>query len=185
MPQDAIEQARDRMKKALEFFEKELQTIRAGRANPHLLDNIRVDYYGTMAPLSQVGNISVPEPRMLIIAPWDASMIKAIEKAIQSSDLGINPQNDGKIIRLAVPELTTERRRELVKTLGKKAEEARVVVRNARRDANELLKKQEKDKEITEDDLKIAEKDIQKATDGYIKDIDRIAKAKEDEIMHV
>ncbi|MDD4797000.1 MAG: ribosome recycling factor [Eubacteriales bacterium] len=175
----------EKMEKAVQYLKGELNTVRAGRANPHLLDNIRVNYYGTPTPISQVGNISAPEPRLLVIAPWDASLIKEIEKAIQTSELGINPQNDGKIIRLLVPELTEERRRELTKTIGKKGEEARVAVRNVRRDANDSIKKLEKDKSISEDELKKYEADIQKTTDRYVKTIDDMVKDKEKEIMSV
>ena len=160
-------------------------TIRAGRANASVLDKIAIDYYGTMTPIQQVGSISSPEPRMLVIQPWDASVLSEIEKAINKSELGLSPQNDGKVIRLNFPPLTEERRRELVKMVKKYAEEAKVQVRNARRDGIESYKKQKKDGEITEDDLKTIEKDIQDMTDKYIKEIDSITADKEKEITEI
>ena len=175
----------DRMKKTLAVLEDDFQTVRVGRANPRVLDRITVDYFGTETPLNQVGNISVPEPRLLQIAPWDASTIKAVEKAILASDLGINPSNDGKVIRLAFPELTEDRRKDLTKDVKKKGEDAKVSIRNIRRDANEALKKAEKKSEITEDDLKRLEKDTQTLTDKYIADIDKKVDAKSKEIMTV
>ena len=159
--------------------------MRVGRANPRVLDRITVDYFGTETPLNQVGNVSVPEPRMLQIAPWDASTLKAIEKAIQSSDLGINPTNDGKVIRIIFPELTEERRKDLTKDVKKKGEDAKVAIRNIRRDANDAAKKAEKAKEITEDDLKRLEKDSQTLTDKYIAELDKKVEAKSKEIMTV
>ncbi|MEZ4357030.1 MAG: ribosome recycling factor [Eubacteriales bacterium] len=177
--------AKEKMEKSIAIFEKELAHIRAGRANPRLLDSVKVDYYGTPTPINQVGNISSPEPRLLVISPWDSSLIVEIEKAIMRSDIGINPSNDGKVIRLVFPELTQERRKELVKVLKKKGEETKVAVRSIRRDANELLKKEQKDSEITEDDLKELEEDVQKETDKFIKSIDKMMDSKETEIMEV
>ena len=175
----------EKMKKTLAALESEYSTIRVGRANPKVLDKITVDYYGTPTPLNQVGNITVPEARLIEIKPWESSLLKAIEKAINMSDLGINPSNDGKVIRLVFPELTEERRKELVKTVKKYTEEAKVQIRNARRDAIDKYKAMKKDGEITEDDLKETEKDIQDLTDKYIKEIDNISAAKEKEILEV
>ena len=174
-----------KMEKRIDGLVSEFKTIRAGRANASVLDKIAIDYYGTMTPVQQVGSISSPEPRMLVIQPWDASVLSEIEKAINKSDLGITPQNDGKVIRLNFPPLTEERRRELVKTVKKYAEEAKVQIRNVRRDALEMYKKQKKDGEITEDDLKTIEKDIQNMTDKYIKEIDDITSDKEKEITEI
>ena len=174
-----------KMEKRIDGLVGEFKTIRAGRANASVLDKIAIDYYGTMTPVQQVGSISSPEPRLLVIQPWDASVLSEIEKAINKSDLGISPQNDGKVIRLNFPPLTEERRRELVKTVKKYAEEAKVQIRNVRRDALEMYKKHEKDGEVTEDDLKTIEKDIQNMTDKYIKEIDDITSAKEKEILEV
>ena len=174
-----------KMQKTLSALETEFGTIRAGRANPAVLDKIRVDYYGTSTPINQMAAVSVPEPRVLMIAPWDVSQIKAIEKAIQTSELGINPQNDGKTIRLVIPPLTEERRKEIVKTLRKYAEEAKVSVRNIRRDAIEDFKKQQKASEMTEDDYKICEKDIQELTDNYSDKIAKVLEIKEKEILEV
>ncbi|MBR0156136.1 MAG: ribosome recycling factor [Clostridia bacterium] len=182
---DTIEFAQDRMNKTIAVLNRDLGTLRAGRANPKLLDRIMVDYYGTPTPINQMGTISSPEPRLLVISLWDASMISAAEKAIQKSDLGINPSNDGKLIRLVFPELTEERRRELVKIVRKKAEESKVAIRAIRRDANETIKKDCKDGAITEDDQKRMEEKAQKATDNAIKEIDRIAAEKEKELLEV
>lgn len=182
---DTIELAQDKMNKTIAVLNGELGTLRAGRANPKLLDRIMVDYYGTPTPVNQVGTISSPEPRLLVISLWDASMIPAVEKAIQKSDLGINPSNDGKLIRLVFPELTEERRKELVKLVRKKAEDSKVAIRSIRRDANETIKKDCKDGTITEDDQKRMEDQIQKATDNAIKEIDRIASEKEKELLSV
>ena len=182
---ELLKDGEERMNKAVEFYKTELQSMRAGRANPKLLDRITVDYYGTATPLAQVGNISAPEPRVLVISPWDASMIHEIEKAIQTSDIGINPMNDGKIIRLIIPELTEERRKDLVKQLHKFAEEAKVAVRGVRHDAKKHLEKLEKDHEITEDDLRRDEKKLQDMTDKHITNIDDITKDKEKEILAV
>ena len=177
--------AKDKMNKTIAAFEKDMSALRAGRANPHVLDKILVDYYGTPTPINQVGNIASPEPRMLTISPWDAKLIKDIEKAIQKSDLGLNPSNDGKIIRLIFPELNEERRKELTKTAAKAAEQSKVAVRNIRRDAVEQVKKLKKDNTITEDEQHKAEEDIQKQTDKAIKELDGIADAKKKEIMEV
>ena len=175
----------EKMTKAYNHLLGDYQTIRAGRANPHVLDKIRVDYYGTPTPLQQVGNISVPEPRMLQIAPWDKSLIKPIEKAILTSDIGINPSNDGTVIRLIFPELTEERRKDLAKDVKKKGEAAKVAVRNIRRDANDALKKWEKAKEISEDEADDIEKEVQKLTDKYIALVDKAIDTKTKEVMTV
>lgn len=175
----------EKMQKTLAALESDYSTIRAGRANPHVLDKIMVDYYGTPTPINQVGNISVPEARMIQIQPWDVSMLKAIEKAINVSELGINPGNDGKVIRLIFPELSEERRKELNKDVKKKAENAKVAIRNVRRDAIDAFKKQEKKKEITEDILKDLEDEVQKLTDKYIAEIDKKCDAKCKDILAV
>ncbi|MDO4618343.1 MAG: ribosome recycling factor [Clostridia bacterium] len=174
-----------KMNKRVDGFHSELKTIRAGRANASVLDKIAIDYYGTPTPVQQVGSISSPEPRMLVIQPWDASVLKEIEKAILKSEIGIAPQNDGKVIRLNFPPLTEERRKELVKQVKKYSEEAKVQIRNARRDAIDDYKAKKKNGEITEDDLGNIEKDIQKLTDKYIKEIDDITADKEKEILEV
>lgn len=174
-----------KMEKRIDGYASELKTVRAGRANASVLDKVAIDYYGTMTPVQQVGSISSPEPRMLVIQPWDASVLKEIEKAINASDIGLTPQNDGKVIRLNFPPLTEERRKELVKLVKKYSEEAKVQIRNIRRDALEAYKTQKKNGEITEDDLKNIEKDIQNLTDKYIKEIDAIDAAKEKEIIEV
>ena len=175
----------DKMTKTLDNLDREYTGIRAGRANPHLLDKIVVDYYGTPTPLQQVGNITVPEARVIMIQPWEAKMIKAIEKEIMASDLGITPSNDGRAIRLVFPELTEERRKELAKDVKKKGEAAKVAVRNIRRDANEAFKKLNKSKEISEDDLDNLEDDSQKLTDKFIKKVDAAVDAKTKEVMTV
>ena len=180
-----IDTAKEKMHKTLVLTEKELSTLRAGRANPQVLDKIQVDYYGTMSPINAVGNVSVPEPRMLVIAPWEPKMVGVIEKAILKSDLGITPSNDGKVIRLVFPELTEERRKELCKQVRKQVEEGKVAIRAIRRDANEQIKKMKKDSVITEDDAKDAETELQKATDNAVKEADRICADKEKEIMSV
>ena len=174
-----------KMEKRVSGYNGELKTIRAGRANASVLDKISIDYYGTMTPIQQIGAISSPDPRQLVIQPWDATALKAIEKAINESDLGITPQNDGKLIRLSFPPLTEERRKELVKLVKKYTEEAIVQIRNVRRDALDDYKKKKKDGEVTEVDLKGIEKDIQNLTDKYIKEIDGICAAKEKEILEV
>ena len=185
MYQDVIKAAADKMDKTIAVIQKDLSTLRAGRANPQILDKITVDYYGTPTALNQVGNISSPEPRLLVIAPWEASMITPIEKAIQKSDIGINPSNDGKVIRLLVPELTAERRKDLCKQVKKRIEDGKVAIRAIRRESMEALKKMKKDSEITEDDQKNAEKELQKVTDAHIEQIDKVGTAKEKEIMEV
>lgn len=174
----------EKMKKTYDHLLADYQTIRAGRANPHVLDKIKVDYYGSPTPIQQVGNISVPEPRMIQIAPWDKSLIRDIEKAILASDIGITPNNDGSVIRLVFPELTEERRKELVKDVKKKGEEAKVAVRNIRRDANDSFKKLAKE-EVSEDEIKSLEDEIQKLTDKYVKDIDKAVEEKSKEILTV
>ena len=173
------------MEKTIEALKHEFSTIRAGRANAQMLDKIRVDYYGTPTPINQVGSISVPEPRTLMINPWDKSAMKDIETAIRNSDLGLNPTNDGEVIRLNVPALTEERRKELCKQAKKASEEFKVRLRNERRDANDKLKKLEKEGEITEDDLKKAQDNVQKMTDKYTKEVDVLLEAKEKDIMAV
>ena len=186
MPMKAIlNTAKEKMNKSTTVYQRDMQTLRAGRANPQLLDRITVDYYGTPTPINQVGNVSSPEPRMLVISLWDAKAIPLVEKAIQMSDLGLNPSNDGKVIRLAVPELNEERRRDLSKLVKKSAEEAKVAVRNTRRDVMEHFKKMKKDSMITEDEQRKAEDELQKLTDAKIKEIDKIAAEKEKEIMSV
>ena len=179
-----LQQYDDKMKKTIDFLEQDYAGIRAGRANPHVLDKLRVDYYGTPTPIQQVGNVTVPEARIIQIAPWEKNMIREIEKAIQTSDIGINPTNDGSVIRLVFPELTEERRKELAKDVKKKAEDAKVAVRNIRRDGNDALKKLSKT-EISEDEIKQLEEELQKLTDKYVKDIDALMDAKSKEIMTV
>ena len=185
MATDVMDNAKERMNKTISVLQQELGGLRAGRANPQVLDRILVDYYGSPTPINQLGNISVPEPRMLVIAPWDGKLIPAIEKALQKSELGINPANDGKVIRLVFPELTEERRKDLVKVVRKKGEESKVAIRAIRRDANEQIKAQKKNNELTEDDQKHLEEKIQKLTDELIRDIDRIIGEKEKEILSV
>lgn len=180
-----LNDANERMEKSIKVLRDDLAGVRAGRANPKLLERVLVDYYGTMTPINQLANISVPEPRLLVIAPWDANTISEIEKAIQKSDIGINPTNDGKVIRLAFPELTEERRKELVRIIKKMGEESKIAIRSIRRDANDQLKQLEKDSEITEDELKSAEKDVQKLTDEYTEEIDKVIEEKEKEIMEL
>mgnify|MGYP000366390411 CR=1 FL=1 len=180
-----IKDIEGRMQKSVDNLKEEYVTIRAGRANPHILDKIKIDYYGTPTPLQQVGNVSVPEARMICIQPWDASILKDIEHAINMSDVGINPTNDGKVIRLVFPELTEDRRKELVKDVKKKGEAAKVAVRNVRRDANDTLKKMEKSTDITEDERKEGEEKIQKMTDKYVAKIDKSVENKSKEIMTV
>lgn len=175
----------DKMNKTLDNLAGEYDTIRAGRANPRVLDRIRVDYYGSPTPIQQVGNVSVPEPRTLLIQPWDKTQLKAIEKAILTSDLGINPTNDGSVIRLSFPELTEERRKDLTKEVKKKGENAKVAIRNIRRDANDTFKKQEKAAEISEDDLDELIDKIQKLTDKMIDKVDKAVESKTKEIMTV
>ena len=185
MIDDIMMTAEEKMQKSCAAYERDMMGLRAGRANPKLLDRIMVDYYGTQTPINQIGNISSPEPRLLVIAPWEAKMIPQVEKAIQKSDLGLNPSNDGKIIRLVFPELNEERRRDLTKVASKGAEETKVAIRNIRRDAVDQIKKLKKNSEITEDDQKDAEEEIQKMTDKAIKEVDEIFSKKEKEIMEV
>lgn len=185
MIKDILKDAEDRMSKSIEHLTKDLAALRAGRANPAMVEKISVDYYGVNTPINQLANITVPEARLLVVQPWDKSMIADIEKAIMKSDLGVNPSNDGNVIRLAIPQLTEERRKDLVKVVKKRAEEARVAVRNIRRESNDLLKSSEKEKMISEDESKKGMEDIQKSTDKYIKNVDNILQAKEKEIMEV
>ena len=175
----------EKMDKSLAALDRDYKAVRVGRANASVLDRITVDYYGVATPIQQVGTVSVPEARSIVIQPWDATILKEIEKAILASDLGINPNNDGKVIRLTFPPLTEERRKELVKTVKKIGEDSKVAIRSIRRDALEMFKKQQKASEITEDDLKGIEKDIQDMTDSAIKDIDEIVKKKEAEVLEV
>ena len=175
----------EKMQKTVKVFKEDLHSIRAGRANPALLDRITVEYYGTPTPLKQIAGVSAPEPRLLIIQPYDKGAIQPIEKAITQSDLGINPSNDGKIIRLVIPQLTEERRKDLIKIVKKNGEEAKVALRNERRDSNDKLKKMQKSGELTEDDLKKAEDEVQKLTNKYIEIIDELMEKKEKEMMEV
>ncbi|WHH58969.1 ribosome recycling factor [Petroclostridium sp. X23] len=179
------QEVESKMKKTISVFNEDLASIRAGRANPAVLDKVTVDYYGVPTPITQIGNVSVPEARMLTIQPWDASIVKEVEKALLKSDIGITPNSDGKIIRLNFPPLTEERRKELVKAVHKKGEDAKVAIRSIRRDALDHYKTMKKNSEITEDDLKDIEKDIQHLTDDYIKEIDDITEVKQKEIMEV
>lgn len=180
-----LTQYEEKMDKSLDNLLNEFASIRAGRANPHVLDKIRVDYYGQPTPLQQVANISVPEPRTLMIQPWEASLIKEIEKAILCSDLGITPNNDGKAVRLNFPELTEDRRKEMAKDVKKKGETAKVAIRNIRRDANDAIKKQNKDNEISEDELKSLEDQVQKLTDKFVEKVDQAVEEKTKEILTV
>lgn len=174
-----------KMKKSVVSYETELTTVRAGRANPAILDRVMVDYYGSPTPINQIGEVKIPEARTIIISPWDSSTLKAVEKAINASDLGINPVNDGKVIRLNFPPLTEERRRDLTKQVAKMGEDAKVALRNIRRDANDKFKASQKKSEITEDELKHAEKGIQDLTDKYIKEIDKLTQSKDKEILEI
>ena len=176
---------KERMKKTISVYNKKLSEVRAGRANPAILNKVKIDYYGTPTPINQVAGVSVPEARLIVIQPWDISVLKEIEKAILASDIGINPNNDGKVIRLAFPELTEERRKELVKDIKKMAEEAKVAVRAVRRDGIEAAKTEQKEGNMTEDELKKAEDDIQKLTDKSVEEIDKILANKEKEVMSV
>jgi len=182
---EIVNDVKSNMEKALLVLKKDLTTIKAGRANPHLLDKISIDYYGTLTSINQMGNISVPEPRLLTIALWESKFISSVEKAILKSDLGITPSNDGKVIRLVFPELTEERRKDIVKNIHKLAEETKVAIRSIRRESNDTLKKMKKTSQITEDDLFVDETEIQKVTDDYIKKVDDIIKLKEKEIMEI
>ena len=180
-----LNQYNEKMRKSVDNLKEEYATIRAGRANPHLLDKLRIDYYGQPSSLQAVANISVPEARIIQIQPWESKIIKDIEKAILASDLGLTPSNDGRVIRLVFPELTEERRRDLVKDVKKKAENAKVAIRNIRRDANDFFKKQQKSSEISEDELKLLESDCQEMTDSYIAEIDTVMEDKSKEILTV
>lgn len=184
MIKDIYKKAEEKMSKTLLNLEGELETLKAGRANPHMLDRIEVDYYGSMMPINQVGNISIPEPRMLVITPWEKPMLKVIEKAIQKSELGINPVNDGQIIRLVVSELTEETRKNLVKHVKKYGEEAKVAIRSIRRDANDKIKALKKE-DIAEDEIKKGEEDMQKLTDQFIVRVEKALEVKEKEIMTI
>lgn len=185
MELDIHREAASKMEKTVSVYREDLTSIRAGRANPALLDRINVDYYGQITPLKQVGSISAPEPRLLVIQPWDANLIPIIEKEILKSDLGINPTNDGKLIRLIIPQLTEERRRDLTKVVKKNSENAKIAVRNTRRDAIDKIKKMEKDKELTEDEQKKAEDKMQEITDNHIALIDEVTSKKEEELMEI
>ncbi len=182
---DNFSQLKGRMEKAVEDFRKEMASVRTGRASVHMLDGVQVDYYGTMTPLNQLANVSAPEPQMITVQPWDISQLSAIEKAIRSSDLGMNPMNDGKLIRVPVPALTEERRKDMVKHLHKVLEEHRTAIRNIRRDGNDAIKKTMKDKKITEDEERRALEELQKLTDDEIKKMEEMAKGKEKEVMQV
>lgn len=185
MLDDVLKDSEERMKKSIEAFRRDLASVRAGRATPALLDKIVVDYYGAATPINQLANINIPEPRLLVVQPWDKSALPAIEKAIAKSDLGIAPASDGSVIRLALPHLTEERRQELVKQVRKKAEEERVAIRNIRRDANDLIKELEKSKDISEDDARRGQESIQKLTDRNIEEVEGILSLKEKEITEV
>lgn len=185
MANTSYKDVEDKMNKAISILKEELAGLRAGRANPAILDRITVDYYGVPTPINQLGSISVPEARVIVIQPWDAKILKEIEKAIQKSDIGINPNNDGKIIRLVFPILTEERRKELTKGVKKYGEDSKIAIRSIRRDAIERFKAQKKNSEITEDDLKDAEEDVQKMTDKFIADIDKLIELKDKEILEV
>ncbi len=185
MIKDIISKADEKMKKSISVLKSDLSTLKAGRANPTMLDRIEVEYYGSMVPVNQVSNISAPEPRVLMITPWEKSTLKDIEKAILKSDLGINPSNDGSVIRLVIPELTEETRRNLVKTVKKYGEDTKIAIRSIRRDANDKIKALKKDSDLSEDEMKKSEEDIQKTTDTYVKEVDKVIEAKEKEIMAI
>ncbi|SDJ71837.1 ribosome recycling factor [Sediminibacillus albus] len=185
MSQAIIKDTNEKMTQAVQAFSKNLASVRAGRANPSILDSVYVDYYGASTPLNQLATVSAPEARLLVITPFDKSSVGNIEKAIQKADLGLSPSSDGNVIRINIPALTEERRKDLVKVVGKYGEEAKVQVRNIRRDSNDLLKKSEKNGDLTEDELRGFQDDVQKATDKHIADIDQLAKEKEKEIMEV
>jgi len=185
MTNDVIKSAEDRLSKTLDGLKKDYGTLRAGRAAPSLLDKVLVDYYGTPTPVNQIANVTVPEPRMIMIKPYDKNSLRDVERAIQKSDLDLTPNNDGTVIRLAIPQPTQERRKELVKIVSKKAEDSKVAMRNIRRDANEAIKKLEKNKQITEDDRKDAQDEMQKLLDKYIKLVDGARATKEKEVMEV
>ncbi|GED70206.1 ribosome-recycling factor [Brevibacillus reuszeri] len=185
MPQSVLKDMEDRMNKAINTLKKDLSSLRAGRANPAMLDRVLVDYYGSPTPISQLANISVPEPRMLIIQPWDKAALKEIDRALQQSDLGISPSNDGVVIRMVIPPLTEERRKDLVKLAGKSGEDSKVAIRNIRRDANDDIKKLEKAATISEDESRRHQESIQKTTDKFIAEVDKIVKDKEKDILEV
>lgn len=185
MLKEVFNESEMRMQKTIEILRKDFSTLRAGRANPAILEKVQVDYYGTATPINQLANISAPEPRLLTVQPWDKTAVPSVEKAILKSDLGLNPSSDGNVIRIVIPQLTEERRKELAKVIKKKAEEARVSIRNIRRDTNEKIKSIEKAKDISEDDAKKGQDDVQKLTDKFIKEVDKVSEAKEKEIMEV
>ncbi|ASW42926.1 ribosome recycling factor [Clostridium isatidis] len=185
MIKDITQRVEEKMNKTIAVLKKDLATMKAGRANPTMLDRIQVNYYGSLCPINQVANVSAPEPRVLVIAPWEKSLIKEIEKAILTSDLGINPSNDGSVIRLVVPELTEETRKNLVKVVKKTGEESKIAIRAIRKEANDKIKALKKNGEISEDELKVAEEKVQKITDSFVKEIDTIVLSKEKEIMSI
>jgi ribosome recycling factor len=185
MIKDITQKLEEKMKKTISVLKKDLSTMKAGRANPTMLDRVQVNYYGSPCPISQVANISAPEPRVLVISPWEKSLMKEIEKAILTSDLGINPSNDGSVIRLVVPELTEETRKNLVKNVKKTGEESKIALRSIRKEANDKIKVLKKNGEITEDELKVTEEKVQKITDSFVKEIDSIVLSKEKEIMSI
>ncbi|MGL5381262.1 ribosome recycling factor [Clostridium sp.] len=185
MIKDIIKQAEEKMKKTISVLNSDLSTMKAGRANPTMLDRIQVDYYGSPCPLNQVANISAPEPRVLVVTPWEKTLLREIEKAILTSDLGINPSNDGTIIRLIVPELTEETRKNLVKNVKKTGEEAKIALRSIRRDANDKIKALKKNADLSEDEIKTGEDKVQKVVDAFVKEVDAIIIAKEKEIMSI
>ena len=185
MLKETYKDTEDRMKKAVDAINRELTSVRTGKASPKMLDGIKVEYYGTLTPLNQVASISSPDPKMLVIQPWEQTVVPEILKAVQKADLGLNPMAEGNIVRLPIPPLTEERRQDMVKLVKKLGEDAKIAIRNIRRDANDKLKKAEKDSEITEDDLKVGQKQVQDYTDSYIKKIDDMVKAKEQEVMEI
>jgi len=185
MLNSVIEETKEKMSKSLDHYKSELKGVRTGRASVAMFEGIKVDYYGTPTPINQVGTLSAPEPRLITIQPWEPSLIPAIEKAIMSSNLGFNPSNDGVMIRVPIPQLTEERRKEIVKLIKKMAEDAKVVIRNIRRDANETIKKLEKDKEISEDDAKKGTVKVQEITDEFIKKVDEVTALKEKDVMEI
>lgn len=182
---DIIKNSEEKMNKTIAKLHSDLSTMKAGRANPTMLDRIQVEYYGSMCPLSQVANVSAPEPRVLMITPWEKPLLKDIERALLKSDLGINPSNDGSVIRIVIPELTEETRKNLVKNVKKTGEDAKVAIRAIRKAANDKIKAQKKDADVSEDEIKKAEEDVQKKTDAFVKDVDKIIEAKEKEIMSI
>jgi ribosome recycling factor len=185
MYNDVLKEAKGGMVKAVDSLKKELTKVRTGRASVSLLDDVRIDYYGTPTPLSQVGTLAVPEPRLITIQPWEKPLIPEIEKAIMKADLGLNPASDGNIVRIAIPALTEDRRKEMAKLAKSIGENSKIAIRNARRDANDMLKQMEKEKDISEDDLKRGEKEVQDLTDSYVKQIDDVVAAKEKEVMEI